>query len=284
LTMEIAFGAAAGVVVLGIVLVGVKRWRRRRRIEYWRGVIESGTPYRVDMCLGLGREGIVYRVRSREQGDGPWALKVMDSRDRRDAAEQLELLKSLEAARDAAGLEGWASLPRVHEAALLRAGGHEVPYEVMELVEGETLREAAESGTLREWTLDERLSALDDLLLGLEALSGQRMNFIHIDADNVMATPDRRLKLIDLSGFRTRGLTPRRRRRIFRRLARTILVLLDDHRVSLLRGDGRAGAAELFELLSLYEGLPKGTRPPQEVELFSIESLRAKIAACLPRG
>jgi serine/threonine protein kinase len=262
----------------------LRREKRRRRIEFWRGFLEMHTRYRVGECLGLGREGVVYRAQPKDGEAAGCALKVMDACDALERNKHVDLLGRIERARVEAGLAEWPSLPRIYEWGILRAEGREAAYEAIEFIEGETLRQAVASGSVREWTLDERLGALDDLLTGLETLRQRQLMFVHIDLDNVMLGKERKLKLIDLAGFQTGKQSPKAFQRTFRRQARTIQALLGDQWPALL-ADGRYPAAsELYELLSLYEKLPKDARPPAEKELLSFEALRQRIATCLPRA
>lgn len=273
------------IAVAGALLL-LRGTRDRRRVARGSSFLERTTPYRVMGCLGMGREGVVFRVRERRE-DGslgePRALKLLDAREGRGLSKRERLANQVEAARAAAGLQDWACLPRTFDSGVIRAEGRAVAYDVMELVEGETLTAGAARGGFGDWPLEDRLAALDDLLAGIGALSRSQMNFIHIDADNVMVTPDRRLKLIDLSGFRRRPLTARRRRRIFRRLARTVLLLLHDRKEELLADPLRPGARDLFDQLELYRDLPKGSRPPREAEFFSIDAFRAWVGKALMR-
>lgn len=271
------------VVSLSIAAIrGVRRLRDIRRRARWRAFIERFAPYEIVDCLGMGREGIVFEVkRAGQEGEQAEhrALKLIDSRDGRGLDRRLELRERIEAARKARGLESWSCLPAVYALDIIEAPGHAVPYEEMELVRGRTLTEAAGDGALERWTLQERLTAFDELLEGLHALSEEKVNFVHIDPDNVMLTDDRRFRLIDLSGFRLVGLSARRRRRIFRRLARTFLVLLEDQRKEVRRGAFGEAARELIDQLELYRDLPKGSRPPSELELFSIGEFQNRIRA-----
>jgi serine/threonine protein kinase len=271
-------------VALGAAVAHRRRGRDKRRIVFWRGFIDRNTGYRIDDCLGLGREGVVFRVHTSEGDAAPRALKIMDACDAKERDEHLDLLCRIERARTEAALADWPSLPRIYECGVLRAEGREVAFEVIEFIDGETLRAALASGSVREWTLDERLKALDELLAGLEVLRLQGLTFVHIDLDNVMLGADRHLKLIDLAGFQTRRLTPQLCRRTFRRQARTILGLLDDQWPGLLSDKRYPGAIELVELLSLYKDLPKDVSPPAGIELLTFEDLRLRIATCLPRA
>jgi len=270
------------VIALTVPVLGMRFSRQRRealRAARWRSFLERHSPYRVIQCLGMGREGIVYEVQKRE-GDSPSssrALKLLDSRNGRNLQRIRELRRRLDEAREIKGLNSWACLPAVYEVNILEAAGHAVPFEEMELVHGATLAEVAAGEAMEGWPLRERLLAFDELLEDLHALSEMRLNFIHIDPDNLMVTPERRFRLIDLSGFRLAGLSARKRRRIFRRLARTFLLLIEDHRKEIHAGRLGDAPRDFLLQLELYRDLPNGKRPPQEVELFSIHDLRQRL-------
>lgn len=256
---------------------GVRRFREIRRATRWSSFLERFSRYEILRCLGMGREGIVFEVKPDGRDAETRALKLLDSRDGRGLRRRLELKERLESACKVQGLESWPCLPTVYGLDIIKARGHAVPFEEMELVRGETLTEAVERGELERWTLRERLDAFDELLHGLHALSEESVNFVHIDPDNVMVTPDRRLRLIDISGFRLVRLTAAKRRRIFRRLARTFLLLMKDQQEAVRRGRWGGAARELLDQLEIYRHLPKGKRPPSELELFTIRQLQDRI-------
>lgn len=264
----------------GALLLGRRRLASWARVRRARLFLHRHTQYRVIRLLGLGREGIVFQVANAAGGTlgNRLALKLLDSRDGRGFSRRIDLHRAIGAAVEEAGLRGWVCLPHVHELTVVEADGHAIPIEVMEFVEGKTLKEEALRRGLRGWALRDRLLALDELLYGLGALSARGVSFVHIDADNLMVTPDRRLKLIDLSGFRLKPLTPRRRRRIFRRIARTTHVLAQDRIDDILAGRLGAPAAELFGKLEIYRTLPKGSVPPPEKELHSVSELRENLS------
>lgn len=276
-TLPLFFFAAA------MPLFGARLRRRMReasRANQWRRFLQKETPYEVVRCLGMGREGIVFEVRKAEpEGDSsePRALKLLDMKSARSLKGRIEMKKRIDAASRARGLEGWSGMPRLHALDIIEADSRAIPYEEMELIRGETLKQAVENGTLEDWPLEARLRAFDELLSGLHELSQEAVNFLHIDADNVMVTEDRQLRLIDLSGFRHVGLTPPRRRRIFRRMARTLLALLADHREGMEKGVFGEEGRKFLEQLELYRTLPKGRRPPPEVELLNIRKFQDRI-------
>jgi hypothetical protein len=274
--------AAAGLGVLAVVYA-VRLARKARdsaRTSRIRAYLQEHSRFQPIRCLGMGREGVVFEVRVRDEntgGEARRALKVLDTREGRGLKRRLLLNQRIEAACAKKGLENWKGLPKVHDLDIFRVAGRELPYEEMEMIEGKTLAEVVAEGSLEGWTLSDRLHAFDQLLSGLHSLSEEGVHFVHIDADNVMMTPDRRLRLIDISGFRLKPLSPRRRRRIFRRLARTLLAILGDIQAEVLGGKHGEAARELFGQLETYRQLPKGTRPPQELELFSIRDLQRRI-------
>ncbi len=274
--------AAAGLSVLAVVYA-VRLARNRRdavRIARVQAYLKSHTKFEPIRCLGMGREGIVFEVRVRHEdsnADERRALKVLDSRDGKGFNRRLLLNDRIREAASKKDLEDWEFLPKVHDLNIFKAGGRALPYEEMELIEGKTLAEAVSSGSLEGWSLSDRLQAFDCLLSGLHALSEDGVNFVHIDPDNVMITGDRRLMLIDISGFRVQHLSARHRRRLFRRLARTLFAILGDIQGEVLGGEHGDSARELFGQLETYRQLPKGTRPPLELELFSIRDLQCRI-------
>lgn len=255
------------------------------RVRRARRFLHARTAYRVRRLLGLGREGIVFDV---EVGGGPSgerrALKFLDSREGRGLSRRKGLKRAIDGALAELGLEAWPCLPRVFELSVIEGGGHAYPIEVMERVEGRTVMELVREGALAGWDFQERVRALDELLEGLAALSSRGVTFVHIDADNLMVTPERRFRLIDLSSFRLKPLTPRRRRRFFRRFARTARVLFEDCYEKVLAGEVGAAAAGLFARLEAYRDLPKGERPSPDMEFHSLGELHQALREAFGAG
>jgi eukaryotic-like serine/threonine-protein kinase len=159
----------------------------RSEAEYEDGVVVPGTSYRVVRLLGTGGMGQVYEVEHVELGRR-YVLKTLLS----TLAVREDLIARMR--------NEWRALGRLEHAAIVdvvHAGktANAVPYYVMELLDGETLRERlVRTGRL---PIPEAVRIARHVLFGLDA--AHAIGIIHRDIKpaNVFLTSDGGVKVLD---------------------------------------------------------------------------------------
>ena len=142
-------------------------------------------PYEVMSLLGAGGMGEVYRARDTRLGRHV-AVKVLP----RGLARDRRRIHRLELEARAAG-----ALSHPNIVSIFDVGSHRgTRFVVMELVEGETLREILRRGPLSE---REALGVVSQAVEGLEAAHAKGILHRDLTPGNVIVTPDGRVKLLD---------------------------------------------------------------------------------------
>ena len=190
----------------------------------YRREIEGIGRYKVGKCLGLGCQGILYEV---EESNRVAVLKVIYAPQKHNDR-FLARLRSLSEAIVKAGLDQSGITFKVHEIGELRSSGRSIPYQLLEKIEGKTLKQRIEAGHLKGMPLCDRVGLLDRLLACVQEVETAGLHFVHIDPDNVMLDEKGRTRLIDLEAFKVGGLGKQKRARYYRRICRTILATLGD--------------------------------------------------------
>ena len=143
-------------------------------------------PYEITSALGAGGMGEVYRARDPRLGRDV-AIKVMSGVMTRDR-NPVTLRRFEQEARAAAAL----SHPNI--LSIFDVGVGETPFLVTELLEGETLRSLMERGPLAvSRVVDFGLQ----IVAGLAAAHAQGIVHRDLKPDNIFATADGRLKILD---------------------------------------------------------------------------------------
>jgi Tol biopolymer transport system component len=159
-------------------------------------MISAGTrlgPYEIVGPLGAGGMGEVYRARDARLNRDV-AIKVLPERVSQDAD---ALARFEREAKSVAGLSH-PNILALHD--IGRQDG--VVYAVMELLEGETLREALASGPLAPRTA---VAYATQIALGLAAAHEKGIVHRDIKPDNAFVTPDERVKILDFGLAKSAG-------------------------------------------------------------------------------
>ncbi len=234
LILSIALGPAG---LYGVFRFHSKVIAPRRHRSRVRGWIDQMEGFEAVRFIGMGREGIVYEVTRSgddriaadrgEDTDGPGlVMKVLYANNANARRIQAARLRRLLVTLKEQGFGGRTPLMRVYEEGELRPGVGEAPYVIMEKIQGRTLGEMSEDGSIESIPVRQRLSALDELLEFVALLEQRGLSFVHLDPDNVMIDTAGRPRLIDLDGLRIQISGRRKRIRFHRRIAKTVLALL----------------------------------------------------------
>jgi len=150
--------------------------------------IDSGTrlgPYEIVSRIGAGGMGEVWRARDSQIGRDV-AIKVLPV----SVAENADRLHRFELEARAAGTLNHPNLVTIFE-----LGKHDgAPFIVMELLEGETLREKIEEGTIPPRKAIEYAVQMAN---GLAAAHDKGIAHRDLKPENVFVTADGRLKILD---------------------------------------------------------------------------------------
>jgi Tol biopolymer transport system component len=157
-------------------------------------------PYEVLSSLGAGGMGEVYRARDTKLGRDV-AIKVLSASFAADA----DRLRRFEQEARTAGALNHPNLVTVFELGVL----HDAPYIVMELVEGETLRQRLAAAIPVRKAIDFAIQ----IASGLAAAHDRGVVHRDLKPENIIVTPDGRLKILDFGLAKTmaaggRGLSP----------------------------------------------------------------------------
>lgn len=254
--------------------------RPRRRRERIRGWIEQSQNFRAVRFIGMGREGIVFEVvrtlsgpgasQSSTDADSPTlVIKVLYAQNANARHIQAARHRRLLARLAELGFGGPTPLPRVFEEGELRPEVGEAPYVLMEKLEGRVLGEMVKDGSVESIPVQDRLSALDELLTFVAELDRAGMSFVHLDPDNVMIGAGGRPRLIDLDGLRMQ-ISARKRIRFHRRISRTVLALLGSAR----DGNGAPGdAAEIARFVRRLDDYARVSYRAKKIPAGEFESV-----------
>ena len=146
-------------------------------------------PYEITGRIGAGGMGEVLRARDTRIGRDV-AIKVLPDDVTRDA----ERLRRFEQEARAAGTLNHPNLVTIHD-----LGTHDgAPYLVMELLEGETLREKlGDNGRTARIPIRKAMDYAQQIASGLAAAHEKGIVHRDLKPDNVFVTKDGRLKLLD---------------------------------------------------------------------------------------
>src|SRR5687768_10238466 len=146
-------------------------------------------PYEITGRIGAGGMGEVFRARDTRMGRDV-AVKVLPE----EVAGDAERLRRFEQEARAAGALNHPNLVTIHD-----VGTHDgAPYLVMELLEGETLREKlGDNGRAIRLPIRKAMDYAQQLASGLAAAHEKGIVHRDLKPDNVFVTKDGRLKLLD---------------------------------------------------------------------------------------
>src|SRR5215203_2278975 len=161
--------------------------------------LESGSTvgrYRIDRLIGAGGMGQVYRAHD-PRIERDVAIKVLPS----DYAADVERLRRFEQEAHASGALNHPNVLTLYDVGT--ADGH--PYLVMELLDGETLRDCIGRGVMPAARACEFATAI---ARGLAAAHAQAIVHRDLKPENVMLTRDGRVKILDFGIAKLRGREP----------------------------------------------------------------------------
>ena len=163
--------------------------------------IQSGArlgPYEIVSAIGAGGMGEVYRARDERIGRDV-AIKVLPE----TFAENEERLRRFEQEARTAGGLNHPNLVTIHD-----IGRHEgAPYLVMELLEGESLREKlGEGGSGAKVPVRKAIEYAVQIARGLAAAHDKGIVHRDLKPDNVFVTSDGRVKILDFGLAKQEGL------------------------------------------------------------------------------
>jgi serine/threonine-protein kinase len=150
--------------------------------------LQSGAtlgPYRIDSLIGAGGMGQVYRARDARIGRDV-AIKVLPA----EYAADRDRLRRFEQEVRASGALNHPNILTLYDVGTLNAQ----PYLVMELLDGETLRDRIRRGPLPPARAGEIAA---DIARGLSAAHAKGIIHRDLKPENVMITRDRRVKILD---------------------------------------------------------------------------------------
>lgn len=151
------------------------------------GSVFAGTPYRVGRRLGRGGMGTVYETTHLETGERR-AIKVLSTRFA--GREDLEARMLREA--EVLGKIDSPNVVTLHEFGRLSTNG--APYYVMDLLEGETLREVVGRGALAPAYA---CGLVSQALCALDAVHGEKIAHRDVKPENLFLRTDGTLVLLD---------------------------------------------------------------------------------------
>ena len=153
-------------------------------------------PYEILSPLGAGGMGEVYRARDSKLNRDV-AIKVLPERFASDA----DSLSRFEREARAVAALSHPNILAIHD-----FGTHDgVPYAVMELLEGETLREALSGGAL---PVRRATELAREIARGLAAAHEKGIVHRDLKPDNIFLTRDGRVKILDFGLAKTTGTVP----------------------------------------------------------------------------
>lgn len=157
-------------------------------------------PYEITGRVGAGGMGEVLRARDTRIGRDV-AIKVLPD----EVAADPDRLRRFEQEARAAGTLNHPNLITIHD-----VGTHDgSPYLVMELLEGETLREKlGENGKRVRIPIRKAMDYAQQLANGLAAAHEKRIIHRDLKPDNIFVTKDGRLKLLDFGLAKVREIEP----------------------------------------------------------------------------
>ena len=165
-------------------------------------------PYEIVAPLGAGGMGEVYRARDTRL-DRDVAVKVLPAR----LAESAEAFARFEREAKAVAALSHPNILAIHD-----FGNHEgTAYAVMELLEGETLRERLAAGPL---PARKAVECAAQVARGLAAAHEKGIVHRDLKPENVFVTPDGRVKILDF-GLARQAAPPDRETRRARPPSRT---------------------------------------------------------------
>ncbi len=152
-------------------------------------------PYEITGLLGAGGMGEVYRARDRRLGREV-AVKMLLS----SVAADPERLRRFEQEARAVALLNHPGILQIYD-----TGVHEgMPFLVMELLEGETLRERLKARSL---PLRKALDYGQQIARGLAAAHEKGLTHRDLKPENIFITEDERVKILDFGLAKQRGAT-----------------------------------------------------------------------------
>lgn len=210
--------------------------KRQRILRLCKQAAQEQLKFNVSKVLGMGREGVVFETECPNRG--PAALKILFADLERSAervSSRVEKLKAIATVLEAPAADGNSpAWPRVYDLGVIALdGGKPVGYQLLQKLPGKTLN----TDSFSNKPLDFRLDSLREFLIRLDRLASAGVFVIHIDPDNVMVDPDGNLFAIDLDGFKQGPLEPGEWYRLCRRLAKSILTVLEARGNETVDGD-----------------------------------------------
>jgi serine/threonine-protein kinase len=216
--------------------------------------LQSGSTvgrYKIDALIGAGGMGQVYRARD-PSIERDVAIKVLPA----DYAADAERLRRFEQEAHASGALNHPNVLTLYDVGT--ADGR--PYLVMELLDGETLRDCVGRGAMPAARACEIASAI---ARGLAAAHARGIVHRDLKPENVMVTRDGRVKILDFGIAKLRVRDPNRDQRAvtpLRTAADTMLGTAGYMAPEQVRGDATDERADLFALGAMLFELLTGRR------------------------
>jgi hypothetical protein len=216
--------------------------------------LQSGSTvgrYKIDALIGAGGMGQVYRARD-PSIERDVAIKVLPA----DYAADAERLRRFEQEAHASGALNHPNVLTLYDVGT--ADGR--PYLVMELLDGETLRDCVGRGAMPAARACEIASAI---ARGLAAAHARGIVHRDLKPENVMVTRDGRVKILDFGIAKLRVRDPNRDQRAvtpLRTAADTMLGTAGYMAPEQVRGESTDERADLFALGAILFELLSGHR------------------------
>ena len=216
--------------------------------------LQSGSAvgrYRIDALIGAGGMGQVYRARD-PRIERDVAIKVLPA----DYAADAERLRRFEQEARASGALNHPNVLTLHDVGT--ADGR--PYLVMELLDGETLRDCVGRGAMPAARACEIAAAI---ARGLAAAHARGILHRDLKPENVMVTRDGRVKILDFGIAKLRVRDPNLDQRAvtpLRTAADTMLGTAGYMAPEQVRGESTDERADLFALGAMLFELLSGRR------------------------